>query len=372
MKLEPIIVDAHEDLAWNMLTFGRDYALPAAETRRLEQNTDTLTYNGDTLLGWADYQSGHVAVVFSTLFASPRRLIPANWDVESYDDAEEAHQVYWKQVEQYHRFVDRYPDQFRLVEDRAGLQSVLSYWIQPMPEEEDPARDDKPRPVGLVILMEGAEGVRSPGELEKWWQGGVRIIGPAWAGTRFCGGTHEPGPMTSEGWSLLEGMQETGFVLDISHMDEKAALQVLDRYGGRIIASHANAKALIKSVNSNRHLSNLVIEKLVERGGVIGLIPHNPFLDASWKVSDGKQSISLEMVAAQIDFVCQVAGDARHAGLGSDFDGGFGYPATPAEINTIADLQKLVPLLQQKGYSAEDIRGIFGQNWLSLLNETLP
>jgi membrane dipeptidase len=372
MAFEPIIVDAHEDLAWNMLTFGRDYALPAIETRRLEQYTPIPSYNGDTLLGWADYQAGHVALVFGTLFASPRRLIPGNWDVESYDGAEEAHHVYWKQVEQYRRFVDRYPDRFRLVEDRASLQIILSHWIQPLPGEEYPSSNNKKNPVGVVMLMEGAEGVRSPGELETWWGAGVRIIGPAWAGTRFCGGTHEPGPMTSEGWGLLEGMQELGFVLDISHMDEKATLQVLDRYSRRIIASHANAKALIKDVDTNRHLSNQVIEQLVERGGIIGVIPHNVFLNAGWQASDGKQVISLDMVAAQIDFICQIAGDAHHVGLGSDFDGGFGYQATPAEINTVADLQKLVPLLQQKGYNDQDIRDIFGQNWLSLLSETLP
>jgi membrane dipeptidase len=167
-------------------------------------------------------------------------------------------------------------------------------------------------------------------------------------------------------------MQELGFVLDISHMDEKATLQVLDRYSRRIIASHANAKALIKDVDTNRHLSNQVIEQLVERGGIIGVIPHNVFLNAGWQASDGKQVISLDMVAAQIDFICQIAGDAHHVGLGSDFDGGFGYQATPAEINTVADLQKLVPLLQQKGYNDQDIRDIFGQNWLSLLSETLP
>ncbi len=369
---EAIIVDAHEDLAWNMLTFGRDYSRPAAETRRLEQDSDTPAHNGDTLLGWADYQAGHVAIVFGTLFAAPKRASPENWDAYCYEDAESAHRLYWAQVEQYHRFIDRHPDQFRLVADQASLQQVLAYWRQPLPAEQHSEKTDKENPVGLLILMEGAEGVRSPGELDDWWEAGVRIIGPAWTGTRFCGGTHEPGPMTSEGWALLDAMQDTGFVLDISHMDEKAALQALDRYPGRIIASHANAKALLKGIDSNRHLSNQVIEKLVERGGVMGVIPHNPFLVAGWQANEGKQSVSIEKVVDQIDFICQLAGDSRHTALGSDFDGGFGYQTTPAEINTIADLQKLAPLLQQRGYSQVDIAAIFGQNWLSLLEETLP
>jgi membrane dipeptidase len=372
MTSNHFIVDAHEDLAWNMLTFGRDYSLPAVETRRLEQDSETPTYNGDTLLGWADYQAGQVAVVFSTLFASPRRASPDGWDSQIYTDFEQAHRIYWNQVEQYHRFVDQHPDQFRLVERQADLKEVLSYWQAPLPAEKDPVEKKTARPVGLVILMEGAEGVRAPAELEEWWEAGVRIIGPAWMGNRFCGGTSEPGPVTSAGWALLEAMQDIGFSIDISHMDEKAALQVLDGYTGRVIASHANALALLHGIDNNRHLSNQVIEKLVARQGVMGIVPHNPFLKVGWKASDGKKAVSLESVAAHIDFVCQLAGDARHVGLGSDFDGGFGYPATPKEINTIADLQQLAPLLHHKGYTEADIAAIFGQNWLALLEQTLP
>ena len=65
-----ILVDAHQDLAWNMLSFGRDYTRPVAETRQREAGTITPGYTGDTLLGWPEYQKGRVAVVFSTLFAA--------------------------------------------------------------------------------------------------------------------------------------------------------------------------------------------------------------------------------------------------------------------------------------------------------------
>jgi membrane dipeptidase len=372
MSQKYLVVDAHEDLAWNMLTFGRDYSRSVAETRHLEQDSEAPLRNGDTLLGWEDYQAGRVAVVFSTLFAAPQRSKPGSWDSQVYRDTDQAHTLYWDQVEQYHRFVDHNPDKFRLIEKREDLRSVISCWSEPLPREESSSERQTDCAVGLLILMEGAEGVRTPAELEDWWNAGVRIIGPAWIGTRFCGGTHEPGPMTSEGWALLDSMQDIGFGLDISHMDEKAALQALDSYEGHIIASHANAKALLKGVDSNRHLSTSVIEKLIDRSGVIGVVPHNPFLQAGWKSSDGKKAVSLEAVVAQIDFMCQVAGNANHVGLGSDFDGGFGYPATPAEINTIADLQKLVPLLQQKGYTDIDIEAIFSRNWLTLLERCLP
>jgi membrane dipeptidase len=220
--------------------------------------------------------------------------------------------------------------------------------------------------------MEGAEGVREPAELEEWWQGGVRLIGPAWASTRYCGGTREPGPLTPDGYALLDGMSEHGFILDISHMDEQAALQTLDHYPQAVVASHANANALLKGLDTNRHLSDRVIRLLVERDGVVGVVPINPFLKAGWRLGDPRQEVTLQHVVAQIDYICQLVGDAWHVGLGTDYDGGLGLQSAPAEIDSIADLQKLSPLLAEKGYTEEHIRAIFGENWISLLKRTLP
>jgi membrane dipeptidase len=66
-----------------------------------------------------------------------------------------------------------------------------------------------------------------------------------------------------------------------------------------------------------------------------------------------------------------MAGDAHHVGLGSDFDGGFGLQSVPAEVDTIADLQKLTPLLAEKGYASQDIAAILGLNWITLLRRRM-
>ena len=358
-----LIVDAHEDLAWNMLTFGRDYRRPAAETRQREAGGLAPEHNGDTLLGWPDYQRGRVAVVFGTLFAAPIRRKLGDWDRLTYETADEAHAIYRDLLDAYHRLVDESPEMFRLLQSRGDLQAVLQHWQR---------SDTDEHPVGLVVLMEGAEGVRQPGELEEWWAGGVRIIGPAWAGTRFCGGTREPGPLTVEGRQLLDGMASLGFTLDLSHMDEQAALQALDTYPGPIIASHANALALIKGSQSNRHLTDRLLDGLLARGAVIGVVPLNNFLRVDWKESGGREAVTLDHLVAQIDYICQRAGNARHAGLGSDFDGGFGVQSVPTGLDTIADLPKIAPLLAQKGYTEEDIAAILGGNWLAHLQTTLP
>jgi membrane dipeptidase len=167
-------------------------------------------------------------------------------------------------------------------------------------------------------------------------------------------------------------MSELGFSLDLAHMDEKAALQALDFYPGQIIASHGNALRLLNGSESNRHLTDRVIHGILERDGTIGLVPFNAFLKAGWKRGDRRDDVQLDPWVSQIDYICQMAGDARHAGIGSDFDGGFGLQSVPIGIDTIADLQILGSLLSEKGYAAEDIAAILGGNWISRLREILP
>ena len=358
-----IIVDSHQDLAWNMLSFGRDYTRSVEETRQLESGGQTPLRNGDTLLGWPEYQRGKVAVIFATLFAAPARHKLGEWDEQTYADTAQAHRAYFAQMEAYQRLVDENPDQFQMVQSLQDLETVLAGWEKSAESQA---------PIGLVILMEGAEGVRQPAELEEWWQRGVRLIGPAWAGTRYCGGTQEPGPLTAEGFALLEGMAEFGLTLDLSHMDEQAVLQALDVYPGPIVATHSNPQALLKEAEINRFLSYRVLQGLIERDGIVGIPPYNKFLRWDWNLNQGRAVISLDLVVDHIDYICQLAGDSKHVGIGTDFDGGFGLQSVPGEIDSIADLQKLIPLLRKRGYTDTDTAAIMGTNWLTHLKESLP
>jgi len=167
-------------------------------------------------------------------------------------------------------------------------------------------------------------------------------------------------------------MSEYGYTLDLTHMDEQAVLQALDVYPGALVATHSNPLALLKGAQTNRFLSDRVLQGLIDRDGIVGIPPFNKFLIWDWKTSEGRETVSLDRVVDHIDYICQLAGDAKHVGIGTDFDGGFGLQSVPAEINTIADLQKLVPLLVERGYSESDITAIMAGNWLSMLKVTLP
>ena len=361
----PLIVDSHQDLAWNILSFGRDYLRSAEETRRLEKSGLTVERNGDTLLGWPEYQQGEIAVIFATLFSTPARWA-YEWETYIYKTFEEANRQYRQQMDLYYRLTDDHPDKFRFIRSATDLDEVLA-----SQQKADPAGGGYP--VGLLPLMEGAECIAGFDELGEWWDMGLRFIGPAWAGTRFCGGTKEPGPLTDEGRRLLAAMADHRFALDLSHMDEPAALESLDTYPGHIVVTHGNCLALLPGHEFNRHLSDRVIHGILERNGMIGVVPFNTFLKDGWlKGKSSREEVSIERLVDHIDHICQLAGNARHVGIGTDFDGGFGFQSTPKEIATIADLQKLVPFLLARGYSEEDAAAVLGGNWIDVLHRSLP
>lgn len=361
-----LIVDSHQDLAWNMLTYERDYTRSVMETRRLEAGTSIPERNGDCLIGWPEYQRGRVAIVFSTLYATPARK-KMTGDTLVYSDPESAHRLYREQIDLYRKLADSHPDKFRLISSTPELDSVIEHWSKP---ELDPDG----HPVGLIYLMEGADGIRSPHELPEWWDLGLRMIGLAWAGTRYCGGTSEPGPLTDEGRQLIAEMADHNFILDLSHMDEAAAHESLDRYEGPVMATHANCAALMRGADTNRHLPDSVIRGLIEREGVIGLIPLNTFLKAGWLRTRGsrREEVPLDALIAHIDHICQLAGNSNHAAIGSDFDGGFGLQSIPPELDSIADLPLIAAKLLDRGYTETDAANVLGGNWLRFLRRNFP
>jgi membrane dipeptidase len=140
------------------------------------------------------------------------------------------------------------------------------------------------------------------------------------------------------------------------------------------MATHANCAALMRGADTNRHLPDRVIEGIIERDGVIGLIPLNTFLKVGWLRKNGsrREEVPLDTLIAHIDHICQIAGDSLHAGIGSDFDGGFGLQSIPPELDSIADLQLIGTSLRARGYGEMDIENILGGNWLRFLRRNFP
>lgn len=355
-----IIVDAHQDLAWNMRDLDRDFRLSAYAKRKAEAGTPIAERDGLCMTGLPETLLGRVAVIFATIFANPKGGAYSLPSRHMYSTPAEAHQIGMSQLDYYHELADSHPN-IALIRDQRELERVLATWQPDVPFEQ--------HQVGLVVLMEGADPIREPKAFEEWYERGVRIVGLAWSQTRYSGGTAAPGGLTKLGRELLEVMANFRAVLDVSHMAEKAFYEALDSYDGQVIASHSNPR---RFRDSDRHLSDEMIRRLVERDGVIGVVPYNHFLWEPEARPVRKADAPLSRVAEVIDHICQLAGSARHVGIGTDFDGGFGADSTPEGLDTVADLLSLAPLLAARGYSDADIEAILSGNFLGVLRAALP
>ncbi len=353
------IVDGHEDIAYNALRFGRDYRVSVAEKRRAEAGTDHP--NGIATVGLPESMLGRVAVVCATIFTAPdsgsNRMLA---DSPRYKTPAEAYQLGTRQWEYYQRLTDE-TDRVQWVRTLAELDAVLETW-KPGTEIADHRQ-------GLVLLMENADPIVEPKQFEEWYERGVRIVGPAWTGTRYCGGTGMPGPLTDLGRDLLEVMAGFNAILDLSHMAEESFLEAVDRYPGVVIASHSNPRHFR---DTDRHLTDDMILRLAERDGVMGIVPYNNFLSDDWKKGNPRSDVPFSLVLDAMDYVCQLTGSATHVGIGTDFDGGFGVENIPAGMDTITDLWKVGEGLRERGYVEADIEAILGGNMLRKLRQSLP
>jgi membrane dipeptidase len=114
------------------------------------------------------------------------------------------------------------------------------------------------------------------------------------------------------------------------------------------------------------------IKRLIARGAVIGTALDCWMLFPGWvrgQTTPKAAGVNLEAMVDHIDRVCQLAGNARHAAIGTDLDGGFGREQSPLDLDTIADLQRLPDLLRRRGYREDAIEGILYGNWVRFFRE---
>jgi membrane dipeptidase len=361
-----LVIDWHLDLAWNALEWDRDLTRPVAEIRDREVKLGhTGPGRGMGTVSLPALRSGRVGVVVATLLARHDRnvRILADLPKSGFASAESAHAAAAGQLA-YYRALER-RGWVRILTDWPALEAHTQLWQAHLrsgrPEEEAP-------PVGLIISMEGADPILHPEDLQEWWEAGLRIMGLSHYGNgRYSHGTDSPGPLHPPADALLAAMEQRRMILDVTHLADLAMDQVFDRFGGVVLASHHNCRAL---VNHQRQLRDEDIRRIAARGGVIGAAMDNWMLDAGCgQTGSGtvRRTAALADVVDHIDHVCQVTGSARHAAIGTDLDGGFGFEQSPLDLDTIADLQKLPAILERRGYSRADVERVMHRNWLDLM-----
>ena len=350
-----LIIDAHLDLAWNALQWNRDlqqsvYAL------RTQEHQLTGPGRGQNTVALPEMRKGRVALCFATLLARSTGQPSPNVD---YASPLQAHAVAQGQMNYYRALHEA--GEVRLITNLSELDEHIDAWRA---WDQTPLHG-QPK-LGLVISMESADPILKPEQLPAWKEAGLRLIGPAHYGEgRYAGGTLTELGLLSEGKILLREMEKSGIILDLTHLSDQAFWEALDIFRGVVIASHNNCRALVPH---QRQFSNEQLHAIIERDGVIGAAFDNWMIRPGWeKGAKDKPPVTMVHVAEHIDHVCQLAGDSQHAAIGSDLDGGFGREQSPADLDTIADLQHLTEILSARGYGDNDIEAIMYGNWLSLL-----
>lgn len=350
-----LIIDSHLDLAWNALQWNRNLQ-ESVNTIRQQEGHLAGPGRGQGTVALPELRKGRVAACFATLIARSTGRIEPNVD---YLSPLQAYAVAQGQLA-YYRALDALGE-VRLIKNLTQLGGHIFEWEQ----WENDTHKTQP-PIGLIISMESADPILKPKQLSAWKDAGVRIIGPAHYGPgRYAGGTSTEIGLSSDGVALLREMERLGIILDLTHLSDKAFWEALDSFGSVVIASHNNCRGLVPH---QRQFDDRQIKEILAREGVIGAALDNWMLIQGWvRGAHDNRSVTLEHVVDHIDHICQLAGNAEHAALGSDLDGGFGREQSPSDLDTIADLQRIPEILNKRGYNDANIADIMHGNWLRLL-----
>lgn len=348
------MIDAHLDLAWNALGWNRDLT-QSVQTLRVREGSTPGKGRAMNTVALPELRQGRFGLVFATVLArSTGRPVP----YVDFDSVAQAYGMGQGHLAYYRALAAG--GHIRIIEDVDALDSHVAAW--------ESAPNDDPPPLGVVISMESADPIMSPEQLPDWWAAGLRLIGPAHQGPgRYVGGTGVETSFNAQGYELLQHMEALGFILDVTHLPDRAFWDALDRFGGTVIASHHNCRALVPN---QRQLPDDQILALAARDAVIGMAFDAWMLKPGWvRGMSTNTGLKLAVIVEHIDHICQLTGSTRHVGIGSDLDGGYGREQTPEDLDTIADLQSIAPLLAARGYSEDDIAGIWHGNWLRVLRQ---
>ncbi len=350
-----VTIDAHLDLSMNGMEWNRDLSRPVNEINAREKGMTDKPDRGNATVSLPELRRGNIGLVVATQIAryvAPHNFLPG-WHSPQQAWAQTQGQLAW------YRAMEEAGEMVQ-INNLTSLNNHVELWNNNPPNES--------KPIGYILSLEGADSLITVNYLEKAFNYGLRAVGPAHYGPgRYANGTDAAGYMGANGIALLKEMERLNIILDATHLCDDSFWQALENFNGHVWASHNNVRAL---VNHNRQFSDDQLKALIERGAVIGGALDAWMMVPGWKRGSSlpkEMNCSLEVIINHMDYICQVAGNALHIGIGSDLDGAFGKEQCPFDLDTIADLQNLPSMFYKRGYSQEDVENIMHGNWLRFL-----
>ena len=316
MLTDLFILDAHEDIAFHLNHYGRDFVSPAVPCM--------------ITLPWL--REAGIGLVFNTVFVHPKHK------------PEKTLESALGQLDTYDRIYGVYKNEVFQIKTRDDLMRIGS-----------------DAGIGFLTLMEGADPIEGPDKLGEFHERGVRLIGLTWNDkNRFASGNETEEGLTDEGRDLIKRMNGLRITLDLSHINEKGFWEAIGLTTLIPVASHSNARAL---TDHPRNLRDDQLLAISERGGVIGIVLYNQFLKT------GDKTPTVEDVFKHTDYIVTLCGE-DHVGIGSDMDGAR-IEDFPEDLRKIADIPKIADYFLDKGFSEGRVRKIMGGNFLRVIKENL-
>ena len=368
MSDQPLIMDIHLDLAMNAIVYNRDLRWSHERIRRWEVLQTDKPGRGHHVVCLPEMRRGRMGLCVAT---QNGRYSPFFHRLPGWNSPEQA----WSHTQgelAWYREMERV-GQLTPIRNLTELNQHLELWQSPQPAEElNPDFNEHqktPRlPIGYVRSLEGADSIVTLGHLEKSHEDGLRALGLSHYGPGvYAHGTDDEGPLPARGKELLKKMDELGIILDLTHLCDDSFWDALKNFNGPVWASHQNCRELAPW---NRQFDDSMIKAVIERGGVLGMAFDAIMMVPGWdykKTTPQSAGLRIERICDHIDHICQIAGNANHVGIGTDLDGGYGTEQMPMDLDSIADLQKIPPLLEKRDYSQEDIGAIMSGNMIEFL-----
>lgn len=350
------VFDAHLDLAMNALEWNRDLTWPIKDIRKNESGMTDKPDRGLNTVSLPEMRKGNIGLCVATQIA---RYVKKGSNLPGWNSPHQA----WAQTQgqlAWYKSMESIGEMIQ-INDLETLNTHLKLWESDSPN----------KPIGYILSLEGADSIVTLDYLERSYENGLRAIGPAHYGPgTYAHGTDSVGGIGRKGKALLKKVEELNLILDATHLCDVSFWETMKIYNGPVWASHNNCRVF---VDHNRQFSNEQIQELVSRQAVIGIALDAWMMVPNWKrgISNPKDmGVNLEQMVNNIDHICQLAGNSKQVGIGTDLDGAFGKEQCPADLDTISDLQKVPLLLKKRGYSEDDIKSIMHQNFIDFLKRT--
>jgi membrane dipeptidase len=361
-------IDAHLDLATNAISLNRDLTQSVYDIRKkeLEIGFSDTQDRGNGTVALPELRKGNIGLVVATIisrFSEIGKPLPSI-NLTGWHSPEQAFAFGQAQLAWYNTM--EYKGEMVQINNLESLDNHLALW------HSEVISNDK-KPIGYLLSLEGADSIIDLNYLEKYYNQGLRAIGPAHFGPgRYAPGTHSDGTgLTKIGKDLLREMDKLNMILDATHLTDTGFFEAMDFYQGTVWASHQNCRTLVPR---ERQFSDEQIKLLIQKDGVLGGALDTWMMNVHFEPgleNSKKHNINLEKLVDHFDHICQIAGNSNHCAFGTDLDGLFGTEQSPHDLNDISDISKYQNILKNRGYCDSDIENIFHKNWLRLIRKAL-